>query len=344
MNAILDELGAPPEIDTSMPGYGVLRPPGERSGRSEPPPRPRAASLAVSSIRGVGRLSLPAIQRIGAGLGALSARLGTRERKNTRRNVQLAFPDWSPSQREAFVRRSMTEDGRMMAEHAALWTWPQERVMGLIRQVHGEAELRRAMDDGKGVLLAALHLGSIEALCIWCSTRYQLRSQYRSPRIRELDPFFREARERFGARLLPTGQGSVRLLLRGLKQGDLVGIPCDQDAGDGAGVFVPFFGWPANTTTLVSRLAVKSGARLFVAFAERLPGGTGYDLWFVPAPEAAYDDDVARSAAALNAVAERCIRRHPEQWIWSYRRWRVQPPDPALPQNEDQILATLDTP
>lgn len=216
-----------------------------------------------------------------------------------------------------------------MLEHAALWTWPRERVEPLIRVVEGGDLVRTSMDAGRSVILAATHLGAVEALNIACTTRWAMASQYRAPRIRELDPLFRHARERFGATLLPASKASVRLLLRGLSEGRMLGIPCDQDAGEGQGIFVPFFGRLANTMTLIPRLASRSGARVVVGYGERLPRGAGFEVRFVPAPDAVYGDDLVAAATALNRTVEDCVRRIPEQYLWSYARFRIRPPRAA---------------
>jgi KDO2-lipid IV(A) lauroyltransferase len=105
----------------------------------------------------------------------------------------------------------------------------------------------------------------------------------------------------------------------------------DQDPRRGAGVFVPFFGVPANTSTLVSRLAARSGAAVMLAFAERLPGGAGFRLHFRAASEAVRDTDLVRSASALNLDIERLVRERPEQYLWSYKRFSVRPPGEANP-------------
>jgi KDO2-lipid IV(A) lauroyltransferase len=39
------------------------------------------------------------------------------------------------------------------------------------------------------------------------------------------------------------------------------------------------------------------------------------------------DADVFENSLRFNAVLERLIRAHPDQWIWMYRRW----PPPTSP-------------
>ncbi len=124
---------------------------------------------------------------------------------------------------------------------------------------------------------------------------------------------------------MPAGLGAVRTLTRALRRGEMIGILPDQDAGSGLGVFVPFFGEPANTMTLLPRLAAQTRALVVIAYAERLPRSRGFHVHFVPASEEIYSDDIELSAASLNRDIERCVRRRPEQYLWSYKRFRIRP-------------------
>jgi len=54
-----------------------------------------------------------------------------------------------------------------------------------------------------------------------------------------------------------------------------------------------------------------------MVFAERLPGGRGYHLHFEELPTAQFDE------TALNRAVETQVRRRPEQYLWSYNRYKV---------------------
>jgi hypothetical protein len=38
-----------------------------------------------------------------------------------------------------------------------------------------------------------------------------------------------------------------------------------------------------------------------------------------------YDEEIRRNTRAYNAMLERLILRHPEQWWWMHRRWKSAP-------------------
>ena len=69
--------------------------------------------------------------------------------------------------------------------------------------------------------------------------------------------------------------------------------------------------------TLVGRLQKRTGAAVILTFAERLPGGRGYALQFERYRGDAIDEP------AMNRAVEATIRRCPQQYLWSYNRYKV---------------------
>ncbi len=117
----------------------------------------------------------------------------------------------------------------------------------------------------------------------------------------------------------------VKALCHALADKQNIGILPDQDPGNNGGIFAPFFGVTANTMALVSRLAKKTGAPVIYIYAERLPKGRGYRIYFHDASDAVYDSDTIQSATAINQGIEYCVREHPEQYQWSYKRFKTRP-------------------
>jgi len=109
----------------------------------------------------------------------------------------------------------------------------------------------------------------------------------------------------------------VRMLYKALARGEAVGLLPDQAPGVGEGSWAEFFGRPAYTMTLVKRLHQTSGAAAIMAFAERLPHGRGYRLHFEELLVDRLDE------IALNRAVEAQVRRCPEQYLWSYNRYKI---------------------
>jgi KDO2-lipid IV(A) lauroyltransferase len=309
---------------------GLYRP--ARGGREQvAPPRPVAAWFGALALRGLALLPYAAIYHLAGTLGRAASYLPAKPVRFADITIRTCFPDMSTSERQTLARRSFAESMRAVCELGAFWTWNRDRVIGLVRDVCGADVLESARAGGKGVIVAAPHLGAWELAVLYCSSQFPVTALYRRPPDAGLDRFYTRGRTRFGASLVPATPGGIRRLVRSLSEGHLVAIMPDQDPRRGAGVFVPFFGVLANTTTLVSRLARASGAPVILAFAERLAGGAGFRLHFSAASETVHDADLVRSASALNLDIERRVRDCPEQYLWSYKRFSVRPKGEANP-------------
>jgi KDO2-lipid IV(A) lauroyltransferase len=76
---------------------------------------------------------------------------------------------------------------------------------------------------------------------------------------------------------------------------------------------------------LLSRLAIKTGAPVIFAHAERLPHGRGYHLHFLPAPPTINHTPLEHSVAVMNDMVETLVRLRPQQYQWGYKRFRTRP-------------------
>jgi KDO2-lipid IV(A) lauroyltransferase len=292
---------------------------------SERASRPVTAWAGQSLLKASSRVPLSWLHALARTVAGASGWMPTRERRLTRINVALCFPELSPAQRAAFVRASLAQTACMAAELGHLWLRPVPEVLARIVDVRGEEHIVRAMKTGRGAIFAGPHLGAWELAGLWLGTRYPITTLYRPPRVREMEAFYSAARRRGGAKLFPADASGVRAVFQALGRGEGVAILPDQDPGRGAGVFVPFFGVAANTTTLLSRIASRSKASVMIVFAERLARG-GYRVHVHPCSDEIAGADLERGARALNADIETCVRMCPEQYLWSYKRFKFQPP------------------
>lgn len=270
-------------------------------------------------------LPLRGAHALGAALGSILALIPGRIRRITQCNVELCFPELSPAEQRRLASRSLRGTGRTVAETGALWHWPPDRVLGLIKEVEGRAPVDAALQAGRGGILMTPHLGNWELVGLYCSTVYPLTSLYRPPRMKGLETYMRESRERFGAKLVPTNAGGIRHLYRALARGEFIGLLPDQEPQAGSGVFAPFFGIEAYTMTLLARLLEKHDVPVFFVYSERLPRGAGFRIRFAPMTGDFDRTDPVSVCTVMNAGVEACVRRIPEQYQWNYKRFRTLP-------------------
>ncbi|MBV0933777.1 lysophospholipid acyltransferase family protein [Marinobacterium weihaiense] len=283
--------------------------------------------LAVALLGLLALLPLSLSQRLGHRLGNRYWRKGDAAKmtRQTRRNVNACFPEWSESEREALARASLQQTGCSLCEMGMAWLWPAERTLKKVRQVHNEALLAEAIDAGKGVILIAPHLGNWEVLNLYLSAHYPFTAMYKPPQMKLMDDLIKRMRARLGTRMAPADTRGVRMVMKALRRGEMVGILPDQEPDRSGGIHVPFFGVQALTMKLLPQLAAQTGAVVVCGYAERLPDAQGFDLHFVAADEQINSRDLEAAAAAMNRSVETCVRALPEQYQWEYRRFSTRP-------------------
>lgn len=265
---------------------------------------------------------------MGSGLGRLAWHTPNSLRHDSLRNLEFCLPELEVAERKRIARASLDETGRSIAETGIVWHWPVERVLGLERGTVNGDLLDRGMQEGKGVLLLAPHIGNWEFLIQHLRSRYPITSLYRKPRIDQLDDIVRSGRERGGATMLPATPRGLHGFYKALASGGLVGILPDQEPLKKHGAFAPFFHLPALTITLVAALLRRVPAFVVFAWAQRR--ADGFEVHYREAPPGLDDADDVEAATQLNRGIEACIRECPEQYIWSYRRFRTRPQSEQL--------------
>lgn len=271
------------------------------------------------------RVPLPLQYLLGEVIGSLFALIPNRHRRISLRNLQLCFPELDEFTRTRLMIKSLRETARAVLETPLIWYASERRMRRLIRQVHGSEWLEQALSEGKGVIMASPHLGCWEMSGQYLQLQAPLVGLFKPTDNEALNQLMQQGRGHLGLRMVPTDPQGVRQLFITLKRGGMIGILPDQDPRDGGGIFAPFFGISTLTMSLLPKLAAKSQAPVLVIFAQRLSWGRGYDIHLLPCPAEVNSSDATLSATALNATIEQAVRLCPEQYQWSYKRFRSHP-------------------
>ena len=283
------------------------------------------ARLGYALVWLLGRLPLGQLHRLGDLVGALVWILRLPQRRVALRNVARCYPELPPEQARALARSSLCEYGRTLAEMARWWSRPAAENLALVRSVHGRAAVDAALQAGRGVVIAAPHIGSWELLSQWLAAHLPMAVVYRPPRQAWLEPLLQRGRSQAACAQIRADAGGVRAMVRWLAAGKALGILPDQQPKAGEGVFAPFFGIPALSMSLLPRLARRTGAAVIYACLLRRDDGQGYELHFLPAPAELHAEDVDTAVAAMNRGVEACVALAPLQYQWSYRRFKRRP-------------------
>lgn len=284
--------------------------------------------MLVKSFRLLSRFPLPVLHGLGVLLGWLVYLASPSYRRRLRDNIGRAgFA--------AFRNAAIAESGKSILELPFVWCAPPERVLPTAI-VEDWEPAQAALDAGRGVIFLTPHIGCFEIIAQKVAVKYPVTALYRPPRKAALKPLMEQARARHNLALAPATLGGVRILLKALKKGEVVGLLPDQVPGNGEGVWADFFGKPAYTMTLPAKLQQMSGAPVILAFAERLPRGRGFVIRFARM-ETKWGETAEQQARAVNMAMEKLIARCPAQYFWSYARYKTPPGVGAAPSHSDVV-------
>ncbi|MGQ0619552.1 MAG: lysophospholipid acyltransferase family protein [Panacagrimonas sp.] len=271
---------------------------------------------------GLGHLPLFVMHGLAAVLGSLFWVIPNTRRDIALRHLDLCLPELAETDRRRIARQSLIHLAKALLESPAIWFGPEARLRRWIDSPGAAARLGEVAAQG-GTIVLCPHIGSWELAGMFCASLGPITSLYK-PQKGVIDDLILEGRRRLGAHLVPTSGAGVRALLAALKAGQMIGVLPDQDPPRGSGVFAPLFGIPAHTTELVAKLAVRTQAPVWFCYAERLPWARGFRFHVSPMSMNGVGD-AAEGTARMNRAIESVLTHLPEQYWWSYKRFRRLP-------------------
>lgn len=259
-------------------------------------------------------LPLRLLHGLGGLLGRLVYLLSPTYRRNLRANIAQA------GLRPQLCFRAAAESGKQMLELARIWMRPLAEANALVVEVCGQEHVEAARRAGKGIVFLTPHLGCFEITAQYLSSQGDITVLYRAPKSAAAQELILMGRKRERLHLAPADLSGVRSLIKALKKGQMVGMLPDQAPKTGEGVWLKFFGRYAYTMTLAARLTETDAVSL-LTWGERLPGGRGYRIHFLPPSRPLAGSTVDR-AQQINCEVERLIRDCPAQYLWGYNRYK----------------------
>ncbi|MFK5985110.1 MAG: lipid A biosynthesis lauroyl acyltransferase [Pseudomonadota bacterium] len=237
-------------------------------------------------------------------------------------NIRMCFPELSAQQQQNLVRENFYSLGISLVETAMSW-WSSDKKLRSLVKIKGYEIVEQALSAGKGGILLGAHYSTVEISGRLISLDYKIAASYhpfKNPLFNQLTLYFRK---RTTDRIFDRNE--IRQTFRYIKQNNLMWIASDQDANIEQSIFVPFFGHPASTQTVPSRMAKVTGAPVIPYISRRLDNAQGYEIEFFPALENFPGKSVEEDITRTNKILEEMIKKAPEQYFWVHRRFKTRP-------------------
>lgn len=291
-------------------------------------PRYWPSWLGLLFLRLAGKLlSYSFALRLGCMLGRTGYHLAKRRRHIAEVNLGLCFPEKSATEREQLLKAHFDALGIGLILAGFAW-WASNAKLQPLIHMEGLEHLEKCLSQGRGALLLGSHFTDLELsgrLFILSHPTAVMYRRHENPVIEWA--FSRNRQRNFVAAI---SREDIRQTVRTLKKNHPVWYAPDQSFKGPSSTLAPFFGVPASTNTGTSRLAKISKSPVLMFNCYRLPGSQGFRLIIKPPLENFPGDDLQADAARINGLIEEAVRKTPEQYLWTHRRFKKRKglPDP----------------
>jgi KDO2-lipid IV(A) lauroyltransferase len=284
--------------------------------------------LALAGARLLARAPAPLLRVLGDALGLFAWWVARPRRRVTLINLRLCFPELDEQERRRLARAHFKVYARSFLDRFVFWSADPRTIERLCR-LEGLEHLQALSAARQPVIVLAPHFMGIDAGGIRLLLEQPMASMYAPQRSRVLTEAMTAGRERLGATMIARREG-VRPLVRWLRAGGVLHYSPDMDLGRREAMFVPFFGVPAATVTALPRLARAAGAAILPMVTEMTADGYVARIhppWILSAD----DDDPLPLLLRMNRFIESEVRRMPQQYLWSHRRFKTRPQGESNP-------------
>jgi len=204
-----------------------------------------------------------------------------------------------------------------------LWHGPERSRLFVINDPEPARVIEKFLKQGRGLIIVTAHFGGFALLPSYGLSFFPNRVAVVAARLH--NPYMRELihrlHARMGYRVFYREEGPWRLV-RYLQTGGILGMLPDLEMDKFPGIFIPFLGRNAYTTTGPASLSLLTGCPILPVFLIHIPE-KGYSLEFgepiEPRPhldKKGKKEELYRMTQAWSDSVERIILSHPEQWAW----------------------------
>ena len=245
-------------------------------------------------------------------------------------NLEFVFgPEKQAGEYREFGREVYASLAKTFTDYAILSKKKTREQFSKYFNISGEEHLRKAYDEGKGVICLVPHTHGWEFSAILPPILGYRTTGVSSPiKNKALDHMMVNLRESRGMRDVERYRCYNTLVDR-LKSGECLIMMIDHDSKSIKGEFLQFFGHQAYTPIGCARLAIETGAKVVPMYTIRNSETDSYTFEILPEVPIVTKSDTTETfrynKQIYNDIIESIIRKYPKQWVWMQERWKTTP-------------------
>lgn len=243
------------------------------------------------------------------------------------KNLTIAFPEMDKKKKYEIARHSIHQ---MCYQLFEFWLLPRLTSGWVEKNVifEGLEHYEKALQQKKGVLLLSMHIASGDmGLSVMALKGLKVHLITKIFKNKFINDIWFNIRTKSGAHFIDAhGSKNAFEILSTLKKNESVVFVIDQFMGKPFGIETTFFGRKTGTAYGLALFAVKTKAPVVPVYTYR---DQNLRTHLVFEPEIVLQDiqdrdlQIQTMTQKYTDKVEELVRRHPDQWMWVHRRWKV---------------------
>lgn len=251
-------------------------------------------------------------------MGDIAYRVRVRARRAVKGNLrQILGPEATERRLDTLARKVFRHAARNYYDLFRLQKLGIKALRAEV-DVHGMEHLFKCVEEGKGGIAVAPHLGSFDVVAqMGPAHGLKITIPVEPLKPQKLFDLISRSRAANGIRLAAVGVTARKEIFGALARNEIVAMAADRDV-TGKGIPVQFFGRETTVPDAPAFLSLHTGAPVVLTRGLRNPDGT-YTLIVGPRIEMKRTGDmrldVRVNTQIITEMLERFIRENPEQWV-----------------------------
>jgi KDO2-lipid IV(A) lauroyltransferase len=277
-------------------------------------------------LRLLTRVPLPLLYTWGWLLYFVAFRVMRWRRDDTERDIANAFPGKGAAERADIVRRAYRNLADTLVE--SFWGYGASADALRRRVAFENPELvTRSFAAGQSVVLLTAHYGNWEWLLLAAGVHFEMEIAvvYQPQRVAAFDEFLRQARSRFGGKLIPRKDFVYDLLSHGekVRAYALIADQTPKHKNDPRH-WTRFLNQDTAFFVGAGKIAKFLEANVFYVKMRRIRRGY-YSVRLSVIAEPPYEEvEDARIVERYARSLEQDIRESPADWLWQQKKWKIK--------------------
>jgi KDO2-lipid IV(A) lauroyltransferase len=276
-------------------------------------------------------LPFSSLDKVAAILRTILMPLLPSAKERVRNNVSFYYPNKTSAEIDTFIKRNLQNTLRVTLEVFQTGKFAKEKFIKKYLEPADQDSIDLFVKRNKGIVGIQGHFGNWELPVLFyyfhgvnvAFSAKHLSNPY-------VDRKLHRRRTRYGGKIVYLDESMK--LIRELKNGNVVGLVADQDAGND-GIFVDFLGRKAATFPGPALLSYLTQSDLVLA-TNIFQGKGKYKVRLQKIHDATEnsnfkdrDEAVAALTQKWSTALEKEVLKYPEQYFWIHRRWKTRPPE-----------------